>query len=418
MADTKRRNSILDFFLIFLLVYVGSQIVLKMFFPSAPTLGQQAGAIHLSVSNVTEGNNAIVTIQNSTNAAVVLPKRCPLPPVDVFSVTPASASGENLQNINATITAVPCVNPPVVPAGGSVQVSLAPWKYSIFSKVGTYEVRLPNTGTGKIVGSAPTARFTLRTPGFFTKIFRIFISKPFLNFLIFTASLLPDHNLGVAIIVLTLAVKLLLYIPTQHALEGQKKMQMLQPKLEELKRLYPTDPKKQQEETMKLWKEHGVNPFQSCLPTLVQFPVLIGLLYVIRDESTLALSRHLIYPLYQHLGWSFGTMFLGLDLLKPEYFILPPLLVISQFLQMKLAFAISEKKKLKANQIVEVKAKKGGDAASAMQMQQKIMLYVLPLMIGFFAIKFPAAVSIYWGVSTLFGIGQQMIVNREHLSVR
>ena len=54
-----------------------------------------------------------------------------------------------------------------------------------------------------------------------------------------------------------------------------------------------------QQETMKLWKEHKVNPFQSCLPMLIQFPILIGLFYTIRDGSVLALSRHLIYGAYQ-----------------------------------------------------------------------------------------------------------------------
>ena len=106
-----------------------------------------------------------------------------------------------------------------------------------------------------------------------------------------------------------------------------------------------------------------------------------------------------------------------MDLLQPNFFILPPLLVILQFLQMKLTFAIADRKKAKNANVVEVKKKGEKDPASAMQMQQKMMLYLLPLMIGFFALKFPAAVSVYWGVTTLFGIGQQMIVNREHLRV-
>ncbi len=418
MADTKRRNSIFDFILIFLIVYLGSQFLLKMFSPAAPPSGTQAGTMHLSVGNVTTGNNAIVSVQNNTDKEFVFAKRCPLPPVDVFFVGNGTESGGKLTDVTSDKTAVACQNPPSIAAGASAQVNLAAWKYSIFSKTGMYEVRLPYSGSGKIAGTQPTARFTLADPGTFTKIFRTFISKPFLNFLIFVASILPDHNLGIAIIVLTLAVKLILYIPTQHAMEGQKKMQMLQPKIDELKHLYPNDPRKQQEETMKLWKEHGVNPFQSCLPTLVQFPVLIGLFYVIRDQSVLALSHHLIYPAYQHLSWSFGTMFLGFDLLKPSLYVMPPLLVIFQFLQMKLAFTISANKNKKAKTVVDEKGKKAGGASSAMEMQQKIMLYVLPLMIGFFAFKFPAAVSIYWGVSTLFGIGQQMIVNREHLSVR
>ena len=228
-----------------------------------------------------------------------------------------------------------------------------------------------------------------------------------MNLLILVASILPDHNLGIGIIILTLLVKLLLFIPTQHALEGQKKMQLLQPKLEAVKKQYKDNPTKMQEETMKLWKEHKVNPLQSCLPILIQFPVLIGLFYVIRDNVNLSMSHDLIYPVYQHLSWTFGTNFLGLDLTKPNVWIFPPLLVVLQFFQMKLSFMIADKKKEK--QIVKA------EAATGMETQQKVMLYVLPFMIGFFALKFPTAVALYWGISTLFAIGQQVIVNREHI---
>src|SRR5205814_497411 len=101
---------------------------------------------------------------------------------------------------------------------------------------------------------------------------------------------------------------------------------------------------KMQEETMKLWKEHKVNPLQSCLPILIQFPVLIGLFYVIRDDANLALSRDFIYPVYQHLSWNFSTHFLGLDLTQPNFWIFPPLLVALQFFQIKLSLVIADRK--------------------------------------------------------------------------
>jgi YidC/Oxa1 family membrane protein insertase len=226
--------------------------------------------------------------------------------------------------------------------------------------------------------------------------------------LIFIASLLPGYNLGLAIIILTLVVKLLLFFPTQHAMEGQRKMQLLQPKLQDIKKQWAGDLQKQNEETMKLWREHRINPFSSCLPILLQFPVLIGLFYVIRDGSVLELSRHLIYPFYAHLDWQFGHAFLWWNLTKPDMLFFPAFLVILQFFQMKLSFHFAKKKGKKQEKKEE---------ASPMEMQQKMMLYVLPFMIGFFALKFPVAVSLYWGVSTLFAIGQQLIVNREHLQV-
>lgn len=128
---------------------------------------------------------------------------------------------------------------------------------------------------------------------------------------------------------------------------------------------------------------------------------------MIRDGSHLEVSRHLIYSFYQHLDWNFGTQFLWFNLLKPDYYVFPFLLVALQFIQMKMTFAIQKRKDAKA----------GKTPGSSQDTQQKVMQYAFPLMIGIFAFQFPAAVSLYWGVSTLFAIGQQAIVNREHLKV-
>ena len=159
-------------------------------------------------------------------------------------------------------------------------------------------------------------------------------------------------------------------------------------------------------EIMNLWKEHNVNPMQSCLPMLVQFPVLIGLFFVIRDGSVLELSREFTYSFYQDIDWSFGMQFLGLDLSKPSVYFMPPALMILQYFQMKLSFANAKKKQ-------DETSKKKTEPSSQQEMQQKMMLYGLPVMIGFFAIKFPAAVSLYWLVSTMFGIVQQQVVNKR-----
>ena len=258
---------------------------------------------------------------------------------------------------------------------------------------------------------ALSVNFKIHEAGPMTRAFRAFISKPLLNLLVLIASWTPGYNLGIAIIILTILVKLILFVPTQHGLEGQKKLQAVQPQIDAIKRKHKGDPQKIQQETMRLWKENKVNPMQSCMPILIQFPVLIGLFFVIRDGSVLELSRHLLYDLNQNLSWSFGTQFLGLNLVEPSKLVMPPLLVVAQFLQMKLSFAIAKRKKETKGQ----KEKK--DAPSAQETQQKVMMYGLPFMIGFFALQFPAAVSLYWGVSTLFAIGQQIVVNRKELRV-
>lgn len=413
----RKRSALLEFALIFAIVYIGTQFVFRTFFPQQNDgqNGSAAGIVLKAVdATVKEGHHPQFTLRNATTRKLTLPARCPMPPLEVFAVQ-GEGTGAALIPLTTTETTLPCLPLTEVDAGEQVNIDLGPWKYSLFSALRTYEVRVPPeaqlvsaTGAALPVAGTLSARFSISSPGAPTTLFRAFITKPFLNFLIFIASILPGHNLGVAIIILTLVVKFLLFIPTQHSLEGQKKMQKAQPHLDEIRRRYKDDPKRMQEETMRVWREHGINPFQSCLPLLIQLPVLIGVFYVVRDGSMLALSRHLIYPFYQHLDWTFGTTFLGLDLLQSNAFLFAPLLVALQFLQMKLTFALAKRKKDQADG-----NKPASDADKTQQIQQKMMLYGLPLMIGVFAFQFPAAVSLYWGVSTLFAIGQQIIVNRR-----
>ncbi len=431
MAPTSKTNSLLRFTLLFVAAYALSQIGLRYFFPQEPA---QTGVFLRPVhSSVRQGTNPELVLENKTPSLLRIASRCPLPPVDVFRIDTVNGS-ESAVPLSSSGTTVPCEEIENIPAGEEAVISLAPWKYSLFETNGLYELRLPgsrisvasqeNTGTGSVqqgtgssIPSELTARFAVHEPGVFIKTFRTFVMKPLLNSLVFIAGLVPGHNLGIAIIILTILVKLLLFWPTQKSLEGQKKMQILQPKIEALKKQYPNDPKRQQEETMKLWKEHNINPFSACLPTLLQFPILIGLFYAIQEGAHIELSRHLLYSFHQNLPWHFDTNFLGLNLLKPEWYIFPIALVVLQYIQMKLAFAIAKRKTDAGKAVVDISKDKPKEPLSPQELQQKIMLYALPLLIGVFAFQFPAAVALYWGISTIFGIGQQLIVNREHLKV-
>ncbi len=424
MTTKKSSSRILDFLLIFAVVYLGSQFVLGYFFPEQfgkkPTTPVTAIELKVEKSKISVGQHPILTVKNHTGAALVIKDRCPKPPVDVYfsqtgdTFTPLTlADGQHCAEVVSL--------KPSLAQGEQQKIDLGPWQYSLFGQIGTYQLRLPSdtpVATGSTLAPAqPMVTFSVVEPGAFAKIFQTFIHKPLLNALVAIASVMPGYNLGLAVIILTLIVKTILYIPTQSALKGQKKMQMLQPKMDELKKKYADDPKKMQTETMKLFSDNKVNPFSSCLPLLIQFPILIGLFYVIRDASHLEYSRHMLYAAFQGSTWTFGQYFLGLDLFKPSVFIMPPLLVVMQFFQMKLSFAINDRKKAHGKSVVDVtpKDKKKSDTQSQQDLQQKIMLYGLPLMIGVFAFQFPTAVSLYWGISTLFAIGQQVVVNREYL---
>lgn len=413
-APQKSKLSTLELLLTFVLLFFVTRAGLTYFFPEQFG-GQKPPSVitlHMESAKIRLGNDPVVIIKNDTDQDLALPKRCPQPPVNIGMVEKQADGTETQSDLMPNGSALPCTDLLLVQAHSKESVSLAGWKYALFEKPGTYEASLdlptPFIEEGK--PAVVTTSFSVVEPGVFTKLFRTFIARPIFNSLIFIASWVPGHNLGIAIILLTIIIKLLLLLPSQHALEGQKKLQEMQPRMDEIKKKYPNDPTRVQEETMKLWKELKINPLQSCLPTLFQLPILIGLFLVIRDGIHLSVSQHLVYPIYQTLPSDFfGNTFLWFDLLKPDYLFFPALLVILQFIQMRMML-----KKSKAKKKDEIIVTPVGKKSWVPELnQQTIMMYVLPFMIGYFALKFPVAVSLYWAVSTLFGIAQQWVVMKE-----
>ncbi|MSR68146.1 YidC/Oxa1 family membrane protein insertase [Candidatus Peribacteria bacterium] len=415
VAEQKSKLSILEFIVTFIVLFFVTNTVLKYLFPQQfGNKDQTKPSVVLSVEKETVrvGNDPVVLIRNDLDKDLILPKRCPQPLVDIAYIERRSDGTEQRSDLVAIDSVVPCTELLMVKAHSTEKVNLAGWKYSLFERTGQYEASLglPDGLVAEGTGARLTTTLHIAEPGFITKVFRTFVTKPLFNGLLFIASFMPGHNLGLAIIVLTILVKLILLVPNRHALEGQKKIQDIQPRMEEIKKKYPGDTKRVQEETMKLWKEMKINPLQSCLPTLLQFPILIGLFYVISNGVTIETSRHLLYSFYTDLPLQYlGNTLLGFDLLKPSRIVFPIGLVLLQFLQMKMMM----KKKAPANEIVVKPATKKSWMPNIELDQQTVMTYALPLMIGFFALQFPVAVSLYWGVSTVFGIGQQWVVMRK-----
>jgi YidC/Oxa1 family membrane protein insertase len=154
------------------------------------------------------------------------------------------------------------------------------------------------------------------------------------------------------------------------------------------------------EETMKIWKTHKVNPASSCLPILIQFPILIALFYVIQDGLNPD-KTWLLYNFQQNFNLlDIQTNFLNiLQLTERNLIALPITVGILQFLQLKLAM----------NKKTQTSTSNSDFQAS----MQNMMLYFMPGMIAVFTASLPAGVGLYWGTSTLFGIFQQFIINKQ-----
>lgn len=242
--------------------------------------------------------------------------------------------------------------------------------------------------------------------------FNTIIVQPLLNVLFGLYALTPGHDFGVSVILLTIFVRLVLWPIASKQLKGQKAVTAIQPEVKKLQEKYKDKPQELNAAVMELYKEKEVNPFGSCLLTLVQFPFLIGLFYVFRkfsDPGFLAISVNggimaEIYPFIKNTGFikdfissisSISTTTVGgidLSLIKtPTNIALGVLAGGLQFIQSKMLLPKTKEK----------------DAASAISSQ---MTYLFPLMTVYFGYILPGALALYWSVTTLFAIGQQYLI--------
>ena len=207
-------------------------------------------------------------------------------------------------------------------------------------------------------------------------------------------------DLGLAIIALTLFIRSVLIPVTLPSLRSAKKMQELKPLLDKLKKKHKNDKKKLQQAQMELYKQHNINPAAGCLPQIAQIIVLISLYKVLMDF----IGQDVVN------GFALNLKFLWLDLSQPDpLYILPVLAGLFQ-----LVFSIAMQSGLKT----EVKApkqknkrQKEEDSLEMAQTMQKQMLYTMPLMTTIIALKFPSGLALYWTISTIFSLVQQLIVS-------
>ena len=181
-------------------------------------------------------------------------------------------------------------------------------------------------------------------------------------------------NYGIAIIILTAAIKIIFWPLGNMSYKSMKEMKALQPKIEALKEKYKNDQTKIGQETMTLYREHKVNPFSGCLPILIQIPVFFGL------------YKALMYSIeLRHSPFFFWIQDLSA---KDPYYITPIIMGATQFLQQKMTPAM-------------------GDPT-----QQKIML-LMPVIFTFFFLNFPSGLVIYWLFNNILSIGQQYYINKK-----
>jgi YidC/Oxa1 family membrane protein insertase len=208
---------------------------------------------------------------------------------------------------------------------------------------------------------------------------------------------LLGHNLGLAIIALTLIIRGLLVPVTVPSIKAIKKMQELKPQLDKLKAKHK-DKTKLQQAQLELYKQHGVNPAAGCLPQIAQILVLIALYQVfIKFINSGTMD-----------GLRPNMEFLWLNLSKPDpFYILPILAGVSQ-LVFSLMMQSGVRQEVKAPKDPKAKQKEE-DAMEMAQSVQQQMIFMMPLMTGLIALRFPSGLALYWVITTVFSIVQQYI---------
>ena len=231
------------------------------------------------------------------------------------------------------------------------------------------------------------------------QLYDVIFYQPILNLLVFLYNVIPGHDLGIAIILLTFIIKLILHPFSIKSLKSQKALQNLQPKVEALKTQYKDQKEKLAQEMMKLYKEEKVNPFSSCLPLLIQFPFLIAVYQVFMSGLTNG-SLGQLYPFVSNPGSLNSIAFGFFDLAKAQWF-LAILAGGAQFWQTKMLLAKKPEIKSKASQ-----------DESMMVTMNKQMTYLMPIMTVFIGWNLPGGLVLYWFVITLLTALQQLIAFR------
>ncbi len=227
-------------------------------------------------------------------------------------------------------------------------------------------------------------------------LFTIIFYQPILNLLVFLYNTVSFHDLGIAIILLTILIKLILWPLGRQAIKSQKSLQDLQPKIEELKKKYADNKVELSRATMDLYKDNKVNPFSSCLPLLIQLPFLFAVYQVFRDGLNNKLN--LVYPFVYKPEIINGISFGFLNLNKPNIY-LAVLAGLAQFWQAKMMITKAP----------EIKSE-GSKDESMTAIMNKQMLYFMPAITIFIGASLPGGLTLYWFVITVLTALQQLLV--------
>ncbi|MBI5138847.1 MAG: YidC/Oxa1 family membrane protein insertase [Candidatus Vogelbacteria bacterium] len=242
----------------------------------------------------------------------------------------------------------------------------------------------------------------------FSFLFHTIFYQPIYNLLVGLAAVLPTNDVGVAIIIVTVVIRLVT-LPLMHkSVKSQRRMKEIEPEIEAIRVKHKGNTQEQGAKIMALYKEHGINPFSGFGALIIQIPIIYALFWVVQGLAIVPAELYSFTPFPPSLN----LMFLGFVDVTKSSIVIAILAGVAQFFQAKLSIP-----KLDKSKVVEAgPASFSGSFQKSMQTQ---MVYFLPVMITFIGMTLPAAVSIYWVVNSAVGVAHELYVKKkaEKLSV-
>lgn len=237
----------------------------------------------------------------------------------------------------------------------------------------------------------------------FLSLFHTVVYDPLYNALVFLISIVPGADVGIAVILLTVFVKLLLFPLAHKVARTQVVIKRIQPQLDALKEKFKNNKQEQTLKTLALYKENRINPFFGFLVILIQLPIILGLYWVFYKGGLPVINMDLLYSFVN--GSVIPNMtFIGITDMAAKSLVLALLAGVTQFINMRIIMPSAPKKK------EDGKASIKDDIARSMHVQMK---YVMPIIITVVAYTISSAVALYWVTSNIFSIGQELFVRRN-----
>lgn len=239
-------------------------------------------------------------------------------------------------------------------------------------------------------------------------IWNALVYNPLYNALVWLIDILPGSNIALAVIILTVFVKIILLPLNKKSIKSQIAMKEIEPELNKIKKNYP-DKQVQAQKTLSLYKEKGVNPFSGCLVILLQFPIIIAL-YVVFTKGINGgvINSDILYPFIKN-PVEIGLNFLSLKI-TDKSIVIAILVAVSQYFSLKQINSLNKEKEK-----IQTSDEKSDFAQEFSKNMSKNMTYTMPIVIGIVSYQVSVAVALYFLTSNIVSIIQQTLLLRKNV---